>query len=755
LALDRCCGTHDLRLPRPARPVDRGASLRGSQLVGKKSPFESAIEQHVPAIFELLALQVDGVEVTQAIQYYRAEEHLSDPADRGPDNSVRLVAGKPAWVRVYVRSGLGGPLTGVTGNLLVRKRHLGFLWDQVANLSPQPPGTVTAEWDPDYATERSTLGASLNFILPADLMCGHLRLDVRVEAPGSGYQASMNTQIDVTLRQTLRLKVIPFSYDGDDGTGTGTLQLPAPDLPTAQATAAWSLLVYPVRSTPVIELTAAMTLTFPLTGSPASPGGCAQSWLNFNALAATAKAADGNQANTIYYALAPNMVPIGTNSGCESGGISSGLVGGQVTMAHEIGHGLGFQHAPCGGVGASADPNFPAYEPYDAGGVPGASIGEYGLDISAGTIHSPATQRDFMAYCAPRWISLYNYERSIEHALFDPTPVCRDDPWWWDEALYDPFWWLRPPEPPEWFDEVIVNRIEAAEPVISVVGIRHATGELEIRSVTRTHANPTVTGGAKTDLVVELVDEQGARTAAAPVFRLQSSGDCGCGEHPDDERGSWIFQAFVPDVAKGSALRVLRGGETLWERHAPERPPAVERFDARVARSGLVVAWRLGKDDQDCEVWLRRTGGRSAGAQVVHIARGSAKATLDIGLLPPGKDTLELVVHDGFHVTTSEPVTLEVPTRPPAVAILHPLNRQTLRAEHAVRLHGLATSGDGEPVAPKRCRWLLDGEDVGTGLDVWITAPAEGEHKVTLVAEDRFGRSERTVVFQTVEAGLG
>ena len=49
-------------------------------------------------------IQIDGVEVTQAIQYRSADAHLTDPADRGPDNSVRLVADKPARVRVYVRN---------------------------------------------------------------------------------------------------------------------------------------------------------------------------------------------------------------------------------------------------------------------------------------------------------------------------------------------------------------------------------------------------------------------------------------------------------------------------------------------------------------------------------------------------------------------------------------------------------------------------------------------------------------------------
>ncbi len=187
--------------------------------MGKKSPFEDAIERHVPAVLNVLALHIDGIEVTQAIQYSRADQHLTDPADRGPDNSVPLVASKPAWVRVYVRSALGAPISGVTGHLKVFARQLGFLWNQVADLSPQPPGTVTAQWDPDYATERSTVNASLNFVVPAELMCGHLRLDVDLEAPGAKYNVSKSIHIEATLRQSLNLRVIPVAYDGPDSSG--------------------------------------------------------------------------------------------------------------------------------------------------------------------------------------------------------------------------------------------------------------------------------------------------------------------------------------------------------------------------------------------------------------------------------------------------------------------------------------------------------------------------------------------------------
>ena len=75
-------------------------------------------------------LHIDGVEVTQAIQYRSADQHLTDLADRGPDNSIRLVADKAARVRVYVRN-LPAPVFGVIGSVTVQRRRYG-VWVDVA-----------------------------------------------------------------------------------------------------------------------------------------------------------------------------------------------------------------------------------------------------------------------------------------------------------------------------------------------------------------------------------------------------------------------------------------------------------------------------------------------------------------------------------------------------------------------------------------------------------------------------------------------
>lgn len=56
--------------------------------------------------YRLWSARVIGIEVTQAIQYHRTNEHLTDAVHGSADNSVELIEFKDAWGRVYVRPGL-------------------------------------------------------------------------------------------------------------------------------------------------------------------------------------------------------------------------------------------------------------------------------------------------------------------------------------------------------------------------------------------------------------------------------------------------------------------------------------------------------------------------------------------------------------------------------------------------------------------------------------------------------------------------
>ncbi|MBX3227619.1 MAG: lipoprotein [Labilithrix sp.] len=79
-----------------------------------------------------------------------------------------------------------------------------------------------------------------------------------------------------------------------------------------------------------------------------------------------------------------------------------------MTMAHEIGHAHGRPHAPCGGA-AGPDPAFPN---------PEGGIGAWGYAPSSQRLVDPATAKDLMGYCQPKWISGYNYNKLLERLTY-------------------------------------------------------------------------------------------------------------------------------------------------------------------------------------------------------------------------------------------------------------------------------------------------------------------------------------------------
>ncbi len=82
-------------------------------------------------------------------------------------------------------------------------------------------------------------------------------------------------------------------------------------------------------------------------------------------------------------------------------GIGLGFTGEGVTMTavHEIGHEHGRNHAPCG-TNQGLDLAFPTQ---------GAILDAWGFDLIARTLVAKDTNKDFMSYCGPAWITAYTY----------------------------------------------------------------------------------------------------------------------------------------------------------------------------------------------------------------------------------------------------------------------------------------------------------------------------------------------------------
>ena len=687
-------------------------------------------------------LSIDGLEITQAIQYYRASEHLTDATDRGPDNSVQLVASKRAWVRTYLRSGQdptfdNGMLTNVDGTMQVERRVNG-IWSVVANINSDN-GPITAfDSFGSYNAERRDINATLNFVVPANVMTGLLRFTVRVSSADDCYEqeAQRVLQVDVDLDQELRIAAVAVGYDGPPLGGGADVTFAAPTNAQIAAEAGYALAVYPVRATPNIRNISTVDATQPLDDNTFPAGGCDPNWTPIMNQVANARTNDGNQAGWIYYGFVTSQIPISHgNVGCANGGgNAAGLLGTGTTFAHEVGHQTGLNHAPCGAVG-TVTPGHPLYEPYDTGVTSvnmngdtvwsDASIGEYGLDVRDGTIFNPNpvqpnNGKDLMGYCGNRWVSLFTHDWMINNANLNPVALATGTSGGSG-------------------DNSGSQQGNVMRPFITMIGSVTTDGSVEVSSVARIPTRELTPQGRRTEYRVELIDENGNIAASAPAFTLDphdTAGDCGCGgnggrgkkRHPADPPFSFI--AAMPDVTEGNALRVTKDEEVVWERRRPSVKPAFSGVRASVKENQLVVSWDFEVPPGDeSEVWLRWSEDGKLWNGLAIGLHGN-EAVLDATTIRAKNVYIQAYAHDGFFSVDaqSEPVALPDPVVGPV--ILHPKDGQRFEENSSLHLWGTLTG-----VTPKQePAWYLDQKKVGSGLDVSVKAPGPGEHVLELRA---------------------
>ena len=693
-------------------------------------------------------LMIRGIEVSQAIQYYRADQHLTDPADRGPDNSLELVAGKPAWVRVYVENDAPGEIQDIIGTLEVRYGILNERFEQPPiTLNPQPD-LVRARFEPGYTAQRFFINWTVNFIIPAERMFGPLLLLASVNSGAGTVPAVMELAISATLRQTLKVRGIMIGYNGPDPRNPGTtLTLAPPMLVGLGATAVAALNMMPVQSDAVFQVASTLTRTQPLTGL-ITGGGCPEGWVSLNAAIATAKVADGNRPGFLYYGLLPGAFPNLTNAGgCAAGGVASGKNGDIETFVHEIGHLCGRDHAPCGSPGGP-DPNYPAYEPYDTPANRSASIGEYGLVITYGGVVLPSTSRDYMSYCGPGWISIYGHQALINNGALNPEQVGVARPWWKDIHEYDPWWWLHyRPDPPYWIDAEHIRKFPAPwHEVISVIGMLHADEQVEILSVTRTQVLSAALGGSQSELRLVLHGAGGVEIASAFMREMNSHACCGgCGGCGGEKQRPVLLQAFLPDVATGSGLSIRRGNVALWKRAATRGKLSVSAPKVRRSNQddAVEVSWTAKPPRAVQDTWVRVSAdeGKTWRSAATSITR--SPAVLHRTHLPAGKLLVQVVVHDGFRSVPSKSVEFDNEALPPLPTILHPNSRARLVAGRTLCLWGSLVGHVDETSGDFRFTWTVDGKAAGEGLQLFTRTPAPGKHRCQLAVVNAKGQVVR------------
>lgn len=497
-------------------------------------------------------LIVTGLEITQAIQHFRSHLHL-DPANQFPDNSVRLVAGKSTVIRAYVdydaSSGLP-PIATLSGELEVRRRD-----QTIARIGPE--NSIVPRRDAQI--NRGSLGHTLNFVIGGGLCEGTRELRVRVfdrVNPAAFAEQFQHTVLFEEL-PALRIFRVRINYTGPDRLPDATDEdVAAPPVQVIATDLLWLLRVYP---TSTLSLTGQQDMEYDKEIKSDISKGCDK----FGTLLDALEDLRGDATEALVGFLNVG-VDTGSVGGCgrHSGRVAVCVIGSGSRVAHEVGHALKRNHAPCDNITRCSRPHnvdrdYPVYQGFDSD-----SIGEFGLDVwDPSSLKRPGTHHDFMSYSGRRWVSPYTYK-----ALMSRLPEMFDDAAGAaafaagarrsserDRESRDHGEW-RPQKSEMLFVKLTVD----------------ADQSVDLQEAFHYPAWPHPPDDQKTEFVLELLDDEGHRLVQQCLYAHTRG--CGCGE----DHGWPVHISQTVSYPTGASTLLIRDSDRiLLERRIPN-PPRVQ-----------------------------------------------------------------------------------------------------------------------------------------------------------------------------------
>ncbi len=313
-----------------------------------------------------------------------------------------VVAHRPGVLRVYVAPQSGWSAREVTGELRITAggRKLPIVRDTKKISAASKDEDTKSTFNFEITSDMLTADATFQVAITAE---DGVRVDGDSDArwPKDGSQEEVGAQVSGKLK----IVVVPIQYNTD---GSGR----TPDVSAGQLERYRQTFMarYPASE---VEIT--KHAPYPWTTTIAGNGTGFSSVLRaMTQLRQTERPAK----DVYYYGLLAPTSSMGTfcNGGCVTGlstvvenpgtasmraSVGVGFPGQESanTMAHEVGHAHGREHAPCGGANG-VDPKFP-YQ----GGV----IGVWGYNILTKAFIAPTKGRDMMGYCPNEWVSDYTY----------------------------------------------------------------------------------------------------------------------------------------------------------------------------------------------------------------------------------------------------------------------------------------------------------------------------------------------------------
>ena len=361
-----------------ARNFDFGAETYGASsqsisvtvTAGTKAPAVFAYVTRPPT----MNLTVEGAYITQSSQRF--------------DGSVPLVEGRAAFLRVFLKA---NELNSATPKVRVRLfRGAQLFSTAIIDPPAQSVGTSISErttadsWGLPISASEMTAG--LAFIVDAD-PDNSVR---EVNESDNTYPASgIPLAHDIRSVPTAELRFVPIETSVNSLIGNVN-DARVPDLLSL------TLNMFPL-STYSADVRAPFSTSAPALERDDANG----SWVRIINELNAVRVAEGSQ--RIYLGIlrtpySSGIVGLGFLPGKTLLSWDAAGAAASSTIAHELGHNWGREHAPCGNP-AKVDQSYP---------YPNARIGVYGFDVTNRTVLD-AERRDVMSYCSPEWVSDYTY----------------------------------------------------------------------------------------------------------------------------------------------------------------------------------------------------------------------------------------------------------------------------------------------------------------------------------------------------------
>jgi hypothetical protein len=337
-----------------------------------------------------LDLTIDGLYITQATQNY-------------PAHDVGLIAGRSAWVRVFV-------LANQT-NTATPQVNVNFVNGSTTNtLTINAPGSSVP-----LAVNTGDASSSWNMAVPAAWITAGTTVSADVDPTNQIAESNKgNNHFSygaLSMQSVHQWKITLFPIHTTDGR-TGTVENSSR---TKTDLVDPAKRLYPVPDS--VDVVVGATFNSSTSGSSPLLKSDGTNWSNVLSELLAKRMADGVKDRNYF-----GFVNVSYSSGVAGLGyigapaaIGWDYNGAEWVLAHEEGHNFGRQHSPCGGA-SNPDPAYP---------YPGGLIGVPGWDVFATSGNlKPTTDSDIMGYCSNQWISDYVYKsvlgfRAAQGTSFD------------------------------------------------------------------------------------------------------------------------------------------------------------------------------------------------------------------------------------------------------------------------------------------------------------------------------------------------